>query len=500
MDGIDNADMMALLDNPFLVPGLDPFTMPLDQEAPPAMPPPLSAPLAPPMSQAVAPPMQPAAPSAPLVAPQLDAPPIPREQPIDDIGGQPNPVQPSTSGGTGSASTDFTKRRNWPEKVVEEMRDLLHVLDDHGKIKYVSRSVTALTGYQPGEIVNVHLKDLIHPDDVGLFVSEMNEAIASGESMRMFYRFKKKDGAFSIFEAAGRAHIAPPHFAPNPTNRSPFCQAVFLTSRPYPTKNARLLDSFLEHKVENERLRRRIASLRLEEEAEEADVERQLKQRRESRSELSQSEDRRTGGSVSAATGTSALSFSASSTVDGCMPPPDRPPSKSSGALTRENLEGAAAGSRPDSLRDKMARYERSSPVETIEMLTGRRYTDGERRGTGSGRTSPKLITGDAGITIPVGREARSGEKKRKQKVVEEYVCTDCGSSTFPMTSPFFLPKPSFSPIALYVMMIIDSQDADIPVQGHSNRPSGGRVLADRRRCAMRAAFAGRRKKRSGRC
>lgn len=441
MDGIDSADMMALLNNPLLTSGLDPFSMSLDQQALSAM----SAPLALPMSQAMDPQIQPAGPSAPLVAPQLAPAQMPREPATDGIGGQQNSGPSGAPGGPGSTSTDFTKRRNWPAKVIEEMRDLLQVLDGHGKIKYVSRSVTALTGYQPGEIANMHLKDLIHPDDVGLFVSEMNDAIASGESMRMFYRFKNKNGSFSIFEAVGHAHVAPPQFAPNPNNRSSFCQAVFLISRPYPTKNAALLDSFLEHKVENERLRRRIESLRLEEETEEADVQRQLKQRRDNNSEISKSEDCRTRGSFSGATGTGtpALSFGGGSMVDGCMPPPSRPPSNSSGALTRENLEGAVAGSRPDSLRDKMARYERASPVETIEMLTGRRYADGERRSAGSGRTSPKLITGDAGITIPVGREARAGEKKRKQKVVEEYVCTDCGSSSLPIT-PFSIQTSRF--------------------------------------------------------
>lgn len=36
-------------------------------------------------------------------------------------------------------------------------------------------------------------------------------------------------------------------------------------ARPYPTRNAALLDSFLEHKIENERLMRKIAELRQEE-------------------------------------------------------------------------------------------------------------------------------------------------------------------------------------------------------------------------------------------
>ena len=98
-------------------------------------------------------------------------------------------------------------------------------------------------------------------------------------------------------------------------------------------------------------------------------------------------------------------------------------------ALTRENLEGVTAGNRPDSIRDKMARYEGAN---TIEMLTGLRYQDGERsRGITTGSHSPTLIKGDAGIAIPIDRDPRTGEKKKKLKVAEEYVCTDCGKWGF---------------------------------------------------------------------
>ena len=97
-------------------------------------------------------------------------------------------------------------------------------------------------------------------------------------------------------------------------------------------------------------------------------------------------------------------------------------------ALTRQNLEDANASSMPDSIDDKMARYEGATHIETIEMLTGLRYQDGERsQGISTGDQSPALIRGDAGIAIPVDKEARVGEKKKKIKLPEEYVCTDCG-------------------------------------------------------------------------
>ncbi|KAI0009458.1 hypothetical protein F4779DRAFT_627825 [Xylariaceae sp. FL0662B] len=348
-----------------------------------------------------------------------------------------SPIAPPPAGNTGFATptqsnmqggstlTEFTKRRNWPAKVVEELKDFLQILDAHGRIKYASPSVSYLTGYGPDEIVDRFLKELIHPDDVGTFTAEMNESIATGSPLRMFYRLRKKDGSYAIFESVGHAHIAGAKFAPNPDNQSPFCQAVFMMSRPYPTKNASLLDSFLEHKIENERLRRRIAELRREEEEEEASQQSWLVGQ-DGRSDVAPSEDTMLTSSQSPAI------YNQASTDSQAMPPPDRLTPLNI-ALTRENLEGVTAGSRPDSIRDKMARYEGASHTDTIEMLTGLRYVEGERsRGITTGNSSPTLIKGDAGIAIPIDRDPRTGEKKKKLKVAEEYVCTDCGTLDSP--------------------------------------------------------------------
>ena len=143
----------------------------------------------------------------------------------------------------------------------------------------------------------------------------------------------------------GHAHIAPAKFAPTPNNRTPFCQAIFMMARPYPTKNAALLDSFLEHKIENERLKRRIAELRKEEAD---DAEESHKSWRHSRADARSD--------VTSSEGTIRTRPSRKSTVvaDPSMPPPDRPSPSLNTALTKENLEGIAAAGRPDSIREKI--------------------------------------------------------------------------------------------------------------------------------------------------
>ena len=346
------------------------------------------------------------------------------------VGGGPMPAagfSSQTSAPAGNTLTEFTKRRNWPAKVVEELRDFLKILDANGRIRFVSPSILQLTGYTNDEIVDNFLKDFIHADDVGVFVAELNESIASGNPLRMFYRFRKKDNTYAIFETVGHAHIAAAKFAPNPHNQSPFCQAVFMMARPYPTKNAALLDSFLEHKMENERLRRRIAELRREEEADNDESHKQWLSQ-SGRSDVTPSESMGPPSTMPDHPGLSRRQSDLPSAAQQQQAQTSQPQQQpdASAALTREALEGASH-SRPDSLTEKMARFE-GSHTERIEMLTGLRFAEGERsKGITTGNASPSLVKGDAGIAIPIDRDPRTGDKKKKLKTSEEYVCTDCG-------------------------------------------------------------------------
>lgn len=335
-------------------------------------------------------------------------------------------VQTSASGG--STLTDFTKRRNWSQRVLEELKDFLHILTPDGRILYVSPSGKALTGYNQDELVGKFIVDFIHGDDSGIFVREFNESIASGNQLRFFYRFRKADNTYTIFESHGHPHLTSDAAAFGPNSAAGFCRGVFMMARPYPTKNAGLLDSFLEHKIENERLTKRIADLRREEQEEIEAQQRHWMRKQEGHGSVTPSETQQT---ESETPGSASMTSTQSNDYNG-MPPPAKP-GVSNTALTQQNLDEANASSRPDSINDKMARYEGATHIETIEMLTGLRYRDGERsQGISTGDMSPALIRGDAGIAIPVDKDNRAGDKKKKLKVADEYVCTDCGTLDSP--------------------------------------------------------------------
>ena len=327
-----------------------------------------------------------------------------------------------------STLTDFTKRRNWSQRVLEELKDFLHILTPDGRILYVSPSGKNLTGYNQDELLGRFIVDFIHQDDRGVFVREFNESIASGHPLRFFYRFRKADNTYKIFESHGHPHLTSEAAMFGANNATGFCRGFFMMARPYPTKNANLLDSFLEHKIENERLTKRIADLRREEQEEIEAQQRHYQKKQDGHGSITPSDTQHT---ESATPGSASMTSTQSNDYNG-MPPPAKP-SVSNTALTQQNLNEANAGSKPDSINDKMARYEGATHIETIEMLTGLRYRDGERsQGISTGDASPALIRGDAGIAIPVDKDNRSGDKKKKLKVADEYVCTDCGTLDSP--------------------------------------------------------------------
>ena len=172
-----------------------------------------------------------------------------------------------------------------------------------------------------------------------------------------------------------------------------------------------MLDSFLEHKIENERLTKRINDLKREEAEEAEDSQRHWQKKQEGRSDNPSETD-----TIGAASATNSVPTHMTNPDVLAMPPPAKP-SAMNAALTRQNLEDANAGSRPDSINDKMARYEGATHIETIEMLTGLRYQDGERsHGISTGDMSPALIRGDAGIAIPIDKEGRAGDKKEEDQ------------------------------------------------------------------------------------
>jgi PAS domain S-box-containing protein len=154
-------------------------------------------------------------------------------------------IPPQLSGLVGSISGP---NKNWPYKILGELRDFLHVLSPSGRFLFCSPSCLEITGYATNELVGQNITNFIHVDDVDSFIRDFNLSVHS-KSLNLFYRFRKKDDKFAVFEVNGH-----PYFA-DQTN-TPKC--FFMMARPYPSKAISLLDSFLELKLENELLTKKL--------------------------------------------------------------------------------------------------------------------------------------------------------------------------------------------------------------------------------------------------
>ncbi|KAK9365842.1 hypothetical protein V1509DRAFT_631971 [Lipomyces kononenkoae] len=158
-------------------------------------------------------------------------------------------------------------------RLTQDTPDMQHVLSSHGKVLFVSPAVIQMLGYSQTEFTDKFVSEYVAPEDVEHFTRELNRAATHGATpdsdeahVSIICRFKRVDGTYILVEVVGRAHF-------NGTDNGngskkelrlsnpPECKCFFLTARLYRTKSSTLIDSFLEHKIENIRLKHMVANL-----------------------------------------------------------------------------------------------------------------------------------------------------------------------------------------------------------------------------------------------
>jgi PAS domain S-box-containing protein len=137
---------------------------------------------------------------------------------------------------------EFTRRKNWSQNVLDELRDVIHVLSPDLNILYCSPASREFLGYQPAELMGHSFTEYIHIDDIDFFTREFRYAQTNGSIMRVTYRLLRKDGKYTTLETRG-------HF---------FKQGFFGSARSVPAEMARIMDTFLDYKMENEMLKRQV--------------------------------------------------------------------------------------------------------------------------------------------------------------------------------------------------------------------------------------------------
>lgn len=292
----------------------------------------------------------------------------------------------------------------WTQLVLEEMKDLLLLLNAQGQIAYASPSAKQIIGRAPKQLEGSSLDQHIHDDDKYVFMRDMDDSVASNRPFRTHARLQRTNGAYCLVEVYGHPHIA--NLKENqerPTSTQDRCTGFFLMCRPYPLKNSQLLDSFLEHKIENARLVQQIAKLKQEEE-EEASLNRGTFQKRDTDRLLVDN-----------------------STAQGS------PSDQESTETMAANSDESDTSQSVDYLSDKAPHAERMSHIDGIEVMTGLYYGDGERsQGLSTGVRQGRLVQCDIDITTTADQARNVQEGDRRKRLKAQHVCDDCGTADSP--------------------------------------------------------------------
>ncbi|BCR82912.1 GATA transcription factor LreB [Aspergillus chevalieri] len=300
--------------------------------------------------------------------------------------------------------------RSWPQRAIAEMKDMFLLLSADGTITYASPSCQSITGYTTKQLEGKPLSYFTHQDDRAIFSEELDQCVATGCALHLHFRFSRVGDSHCILEASGHPHMSNQGGNNADGNSKPY-DGVFIICRPYPTKSAQFIDSFLEHKIENIRLMQQVTRLKEEEEEES----------KANKAPYARSD------------------HSSSSNKTYFNQPPRfiaSNPAGFTGTIIPDFITSAEEYESSDTLEPEQPKpfaAENLSHIEGIEVLTGLHYGEGERsQGISTGIRRGRLIQCDTDFT-KIDQQVRSMEESdRRKRLRGEYRCSDCGTSDSP--------------------------------------------------------------------
>lgn len=312
-------------------------------------------------------------------------------------------VQSQQQGGYASGQND----PGWIQRVLEEMKDMLLLLNASGRITFASPSSKQITGRAAKQLEGSHLTQYIHEGDKNVFLRDMDDSVATNQPFRTHLRFQKSNNTWCLLEVYGHPHITNQNGVHGRnTSSEDRCTAFFLVFRPYPTKNSQLLDSFLEHKIENARLVQQIAKLKQEEE-EEANLNRLPVAKIDAGKALAENV--------------------------GAAPVVLSDPDSSETTAPNSNSDESDTNQSMDYFPDKAPHSDGISHIDGIEVMTGLYYGDGERsQGLSTGLRRGKLVHCDIDITTTADQARNAQEGDRRKRLKAQHTCSDCGTADSP--------------------------------------------------------------------
>ena len=88
--------------------------------------------------------------------------------------------------------------------LVENARDVIHVINGDGTTRYITPSVQHLLGFRPEELIGKMALDLVHPDDRATAMAALRlDRYAPGAGRGLEFRVGHRDGSWRVFEGVG---------------------------------------------------------------------------------------------------------------------------------------------------------------------------------------------------------------------------------------------------------------------------------------------------------
>ncbi|KAJ5823540.1 PAS fold-3 [Penicillium robsamsonii] len=300
----------------------------------------------------------------------------------------------------------------WTERVLDEMKDMLLLLTPQGRIIYATPSCKNITGRVAKQLEGSLLEQYIHGDDQPIFQRDLDESVAANQSFRTHLRFQKANSTYCLIEAYGHPHLAnqDEHQAGRTMSVNGPCTGFFLVCRPYLNKVSRVLDSFLEHKIENARLIQQIAKLKQEED-EDAIATRLPYSMRDPDTRPPVTDNQ---GQQATRSGELSSDPDTTDTV---------------GLNSDESDTGQSTSYYPKPPNAP----EVYSHIDGIEVITGLNYAEGERsQGLSTGVSRGRLVHCNIDITTAADQERNAQEGDRRKRLKAQHVCSDCGTADSP--------------------------------------------------------------------
>ncbi|KAH9997483.1 hypothetical protein BJV77DRAFT_1065110 [Russula vinacea] len=161
---------------------------------------------------------------------------------------------------------EFTRRKRWADLLVTELSEaIVLVLSSRRKVLFCNPAVREILGWQDEELIDRDFKDLVNVNDRLGLCETYARSIERREELHFYARFFCKSDSFTHMSIPPPPAkevlleiIGYPHFILGESA----CKCFFVVAKPYPSRNAAMLNTLLELKVENERLQQHISTLR----------------------------------------------------------------------------------------------------------------------------------------------------------------------------------------------------------------------------------------------